>query len=143
MTTKNYTHMDMAGHDFSGQNLEQAVFCNASLRQADFSGAKLRGADMRHANLAGAVLTGADITDVNLHFCTGDGVHIKNIETEDMYPIAYTATHLHVDGQCHLINDWWQFSDREIQTINGDRGLMLWKKWKNSIRSEIERNPAN
>ncbi len=76
-----YSHAQLTGKDFSGQNLQTAEFANANLQLSNFAYADLRGAIfsgsvMTHANLHGADLsygmldqadlTGADLSDVIL-----------------------------------------------------------------------------
>jgi uncharacterized protein YjbI with pentapeptide repeats len=62
------TELDLAGFDFSGVNLREAIlegtsFFRANLSGADLTGAVLAGANLQEANCAGAKFTGADLTE--------------------------------------------------------------------------------
>ncbi|MBW4635406.1 MAG: pentapeptide repeat-containing protein [Iphinoe sp. HA4291-MV1] len=46
---QDYSHRNLRGRSFKGQNLEGANFSYADIRSADFSGANLRGANFSHA----------------------------------------------------------------------------------------------
>lgn len=54
---------ELAGKDFSGQNLQTSEFVNANLEQANFSNTDLRGAVFNGSKMAKANLHGADFTD--------------------------------------------------------------------------------
>jgi uncharacterized protein YjbI with pentapeptide repeats len=67
----NYSHIDLIGRDFSGQNLAGGVFVAAEMRKANFSNADLTNAILTKgvllkANLSGANLTGALVDRVTL-----------------------------------------------------------------------------
>lgn len=66
MITLNLKGANMSGWDFSGRNLEMAIFYDADLRNADFTNANLAGADFRHADISGINFEGANLRGANL-----------------------------------------------------------------------------
>ena len=59
----NYANRDLTGTDFSGQNLEGALFRGANLTNCNFTGAFLM-----YANMRDTIIEGADFTDSYLNF---------------------------------------------------------------------------
>lgn len=54
MTEANYVNKHLVGTDFSGKNLQKALFVNAALSNANLTNADITNADFADANLAGA-----------------------------------------------------------------------------------------
>ena len=73
-------------------------------------------------------LTYANLIGAYLHHCVGNGKEIKTIQT-DSWPIVYTDTDMAIGCQQHAIEDWWNFIDARIATMNED-ALSFWRKWK-------------
>ena len=74
---------DLAGHDFSYQNLRGANFSGVNLKDANFNGADLTGANFSKStkggptNLQGATFKGANLTDANF---TGANLQQANFD---------------------------------------------------------------
>ncbi|PNQ53609.1 pentapeptide repeat-containing protein, partial [Vibrio agarivorans] len=114
-----------------GANLCGANLCGANLGRADLCGADLRRANLRRANLGEiASLWGA----------SGNRFEVKAIQA-DLWPITYTATHLQIGCQLHRLDEWWAFSDDEINVMDAD-ALRWWGIWKPILRKIIETSPA-
>jgi len=101
-------------------------------RRANLEEANLREANLRLANLEGA----------NLEEAIGNRREIKNILIYPAYSITYTATHLVIGCEQHLIEDWRDFTDEEIREMDGGKATNFWSRNKDEIFSIIERNPA-
>jgi len=126
---------DLRGADLSGANLSYANLSGADLRHAYLSGANLRGADLRDANLRGANLSRANLFD-----CTGNSQEIITIQTVQ-YNIVYTNEVIQIDCEQHPISEWWDFTDRQIRSMDPGRSLKWWKTWKPILRSIIDAPP--
>lgn len=71
----NFGHVDLSGHDLSGQNLVWAVFGGANLRGTNFTGALLRAVQLWVADLTGAILNGADVRRAYCSRADLTGIH--------------------------------------------------------------------
>lgn len=128
---------DLSGADLSGADLR-----GADLRGADLRGANLSSADLGGANLSSAYLGGANLCGAGLLSCSGERNRIKSIFVSDVYAITYTSDALQIGCQRHKISDWWEFDDRRIAEMDGNRALKFWREWKDTIRMIIEKSPA-
>jgi hypothetical protein len=97
----------------------------------------LNGADLSEANLRGAKLSGADLTR-----CAGNSQEIKSILILEDYPITYTAEYIQIGCENHLIKEWGDFDDKEIEAMDGDKALKFWRENKDFILQTVERFPA-
>ena len=61
----NLNRVNLTGWDFSGKNLENAIFFGSDLSDANFANANLEGADFRFAILNGANFHQANLVDAN------------------------------------------------------------------------------
>ena len=121
--------------DLSYANLSSADLSSANLSSANLSSANLRRADLRYANLSSADLSSAD-----LRGAIGNLKHIKSLQCEKYY-VTYTANVLQIGCQKHLIEEWQNFDEETIKSM--DRGaLEWWVKWKPIILQIIEISPA-
>lgn len=99
-----------------------ADLCSAALRDADLRDANLRGAAIGGANLLGADLCGADLRDADLPDLT---FVIMGME----YAITITnGEYLKAGGINHKIEDWRQFSKRDIAEMDGIRALKFYPR---------------
>ena len=125
-----------------GLAVRWALNNGASLSGADLRGASLFNANLRGANLSVANLSGASLFDANLSGAMGERKHIKNLQIED-YSIVYTAESLQIGCKRFPISEWWEFTDDQILTMDGNKALEFWRKWKDWLRDLIEvRSPA-
>ncbi|HCF2955926.1 TPA: pentapeptide repeat-containing protein [Pseudomonas aeruginosa] len=157
---------DLSGADLSGANLSYAYLRGANLSGADLSGANLsyaylRGANLSYAYLRGANLSGADLSGANLSYAylrganlsganlsepsSMDGLagnlrEVKSVQA-DIWPVTYTATHMQIGCQLHLIREWWSFNDEEISGMD-PKALAWWAVWKPILMQIIEVSPA-
>ena len=134
------SYANLSGANLRGADLRGASLSYANLSYANLSGANLRGADLSCADLRGADLRGADLTDSRLNWATGNMAEIKTLLLE-VWSITYTAEHLHIGCERHLISDWWDFDDERIARMDS-KALAWWKKWKAFIQHAIELSPA-
>ena len=111
-------------------NLRGANLIDADLINADLRGANLRGADLRGANLIGADLRGANLPDLTFV--------IMGIE----YAITITnGEYLRAGCQNHKIEDWRQFSKRDIAEMDGRRALKFYPRLLDVIDFYISKGP--
>ncbi|MCY1277857.1 Pentapeptide repeats (8 copies) [compost metagenome] len=142
----NLRRANLRGANLSGANLSDAYLSDAYLGGANLRRANLRRANLRDANLSGANLSdaylgGAYLSELtSLWSASGNRAEIKAIQA-DTWDVAYTATHLQIGCQLHLIGEWWAFSDEEIARMDS-RALDWWRIWKPILQQIIETSPA-
>lgn len=89
-----------------------------------------------------ADLRGAILNDANLNGASGNMDQLKSILIET-YPITYTSEILQIGCQKHKIEDWWNFDDEKIISMDGKTTLKFWRNYKELIKMTIELSPAN
>jgi hypothetical protein len=141
----NLSRADLRGADLSDADLSDADLRGADLRGADLRGANLRGANLRganlsDANLSGANLSGANLSDADLRNCIGNMKQIKSLQC-DTWLISYTSTHLNIGCRTHTIEDWFDFSNDEISSMDNE-ALVWWKVWKPILKNIIDVSPG-
>jgi uncharacterized protein YjbI with pentapeptide repeats len=137
---------DLGRANLQGTDLREVSLYGASLQWADLRCADLEGADLRKVDFYEADLRGANLDRTNLQGAdfwdvTGNGKEIKSLRCGG-YPIAYTATHLQIGCEGHPIDDWWEFSDEEIDQMDPGESLEWWREWKPILQQIIEKSPA-
>lgn len=55
---------------------------------------------------------------------------VYNITSNSQYNITILPTTIKIGRKFHKKEDWWNFTDREIIKMTGERGLKWWRKWK-------------
>ena len=150
LSSANLSSANLSSANLSYANLSYADLSSADLRSADLSNSDLRYADLRYANLRGSFLNGSDLRGSDLrgsdmitataNFAIGNMREIKTLLL-DVWPVTYTATHLHIGCERHLITEWWDFDDDRIARMDSN-ALEWWKKWKPVIQQIIEMSPA-
>ena len=115
-----------------GQHGSRADLRDANLYGADLRDSNLSNADLRAANLCGAELYGADLRDANLY-----GADLRDAACPDQtfiimgmeYPITITnGEYLRAGRHNHKIEDWRQFSKRDIAEMDGIRALKFYPR---------------
>ena len=119
---------------------ERANLRSANLRSANLSYADLSYANLSYANLSYADLSYADLITTSANCAIGNMREIKTVLL-DTWSVTYTADHLHIGCERHLITEWWDFDDDRIARMD-IKALGWWKKWKDFIRQAIEMSPA-
>ena len=127
-------------------DLSRADLSRADLSRADLSGADLSGAYLSRAYLSGADLRGAYLSEAILRKMTsmngliGNLREVKSIQL-DVWPVTYTATHMQIGCQQHLISEWWDFDEETISSMDQD-ALAWWVVWKPILQQIIQASPA-
>ena len=150
LRSANLSYANLRSADLSYADLSYASLRSADLSYANLSSADLSYADLRDANLRGSFLNGSDLRGSDLrgsdmitataNFAIGNMREIKTLLL-DVWPVTYTATHLHIGCERHLITEWWDFDDDRIARMDSN-ALEWWKKWKPVIQQIIEMSPA-
>lgn len=126
----------LTGSDFTCSDLAGAGHRNAGMFGTDLTDVDASLADMRGTNLAGARLQGL----AGMWLVTGNRSEIKALQV-DSWDIAYTATHMQIDGELHPLEKRWVFTDEEISNMF----LMApsWRKaWKPILQRIVAASPA-
>lgn len=50
------------------------------------------------------------------------------------YDITITPWHIKIGCQYHAQEAWWNFTDEQIEKIDGDNALSFWKIWKEPLK---------
>ena len=143
-----------------GANLRGANLCGANLSEANLCGANLRGANLREANLCGANLRGANLCGANLseaNLCGANlrgadlcGADLCGADLPDLtfiimgmeYSITITnGEYLQAGCQNHKIEEWRQFSKRDIAEMDGRRALKFYPRLLDVIDFYISKGP--
>ena len=131
---------NLRGADLRCADLRDANLRCADLRGADLRGADLRGADLSDADLRGADLRGADLRDADLR-----GADLPDLTFVIMgmeYAITITnGEYLRAGCQNHKIEDWRQFSKRDIAEMDGRRALKFYPRLLDVIDFYISKGP--
>ena len=137
------------GATLRGANLRGATLSDADLRGADLRGADLRYADLRYADLrddnlrdanlrdadlSGAILRRANLRDADLRYCIGNNNEVKSLQL-GTYLISFCGQTLNIGCQSHTIEDWGNFTDKEISDM--DSNALDWWKLNKSIILEV------
>jgi|GEM_PF-2572276 len=131
---------DLSDANLSDANLSDANLHSANLRCADLRCADLRGANLRGADLHSADLHSADLSDANLSYATGNLEEIRSIHCFERV-ITYSEDRVWIGCQSHTIEEWWQFTDDQINSMSTD-ALGRWTKWKPLLQQIIAAYPA-
>jgi len=110
-----------------------AVKSRADLSGADLSGANLYGANLTGANLTDANLTGANLTGTNLTGAKyGDAsfeLGFKSYYGATYYAMFFDA-HIKIGCKFFTTDEWRNFSDDEIEDLDGNTALTFWRDQK-------------
>lgn len=50
------------------------------------------------------------------------------------YDITITPLHIKIGCQYHAQEAWWNFTDEQIEKMDGDNALSFWKIWKEPLK---------
>ena len=50
------------------------------------------------------------------------------------YNITITPLHIKIGCQYHAQDDWWNFTDEQIEKMDGESALNFWKIWKDPLK---------
>ena len=59
-----------------------------------------------------------------------DVCHISN----RFYDITITPLRIKIGCQCHAQDAWWNFTDKQIEKMDGQNALDFWKIWKEPLK---------
>ena len=91
--------------------------------------------------LVEGILTGANLTNVNLWNCAGNGEGIRNIVSLH-YPVTYTVDRLQIGCKNFGIEEWKEFDDVEIERMDGEVALKFWHDHSQWIFKIIKECPV-
>ena len=104
-----------------GEEGNQADLSSADLSSANLSNADLSNADLRDADLSGADLSNADLAQAILPNSTF-------IIFGEKYFISICGYCVRAGCQCHSVNEWRQFSKRDISDMDGKNSLKFYPR---------------
>ena len=122
LSDANLNGANLNGANLIGANLSDASLRGADLRGADFSDANLRNADLSDADLRGADLSGADLHGANLPEST------FIILGEPYFISIANGDYVRAGCQCHLAENWRQFSKKRITQMDGKKALQFYPR---------------
>lgn len=93
-----YNKEFLAGADFSGKDLTDASFTQATLREANFTGADLRGVSLFGAFLEKANLTSADLRGATLDRARLTRANLTNANLEGAFAFNANFKEAIIDG---------------------------------------------
>jgi hypothetical protein len=105
LTDANLEGTNLRGKDLNVAKLNSANLTKADLRDANLFGANLSGANLSGANLQGTVLNAANLDDITINYCVGDGKRIKSLQV-GFYEVAYTQKYLAIGCTQMTIEEW-------------------------------------
>jgi len=139
-------YADLSSTDLRYANLRYADLSYADLSYADLRYANLSYADLRYANLSSTNLSYATLSYANLRYAKsiwgaiGNMSEVKSIQC-DYWPVTYTAERMQIGCQFHTLEEWWNFGDSEISSMD-PMASSWWKIWKPILKTIIETSPA-
>lgn len=136
----NLWRADLQEANLRGINLREANLQEANLWGANLHEANLRGANLQGVNLWGANLQGVNLQEADLQGAVGNMREVKSIQL-DTYTITYTYDRLQIGCKNYSIDEWFNFTDKEIADM--DKDALEWgNKYKDVIKTIITLSPA-
>ncbi len=152
----------LRGTYLRGANLQEANLRGANLQEADLGGANLQGVYLKRANLERADLHGANLQEADLHGADLQGAYLyranlqeaylqgaiigqdhilsssnfRYFELSDYYCYIFESERglvMKIGCEVHLVEDWKNFTDKEILKMDGQRALSFWHKDKETL----------
>ena len=122
--------------DLSSADLRDADLSNADLSNADLSSAYLSNADLSNANLSNADLSNADLSNADLSNADLRDADLAQailpnstfIIFGEKYFISICGYCVRAGCQCHSVNEWRQFSKRDIFDMDGKNSLKFYPR---------------
>lgn len=164
------TNSNLSEVDFSDGKAESTTFTQCDLSRIGLERTELPDCVFEEANLAGANLVNgnisrtkflnSDLTGVNLsyswmddvtdfygsilqgvNFCCsgGNNYHVKTAQCVPL-SFSYTADSMFLEDDHYTLEQWWSFTDEEIELMPFD--LVWWHDWKPVLKRMIELSPA-
>ena len=59
-----------------------------------------------------------------------------------LYLITILPRHIQIGCQCHTRTAWFNFTDEEIRTMDGEKAVVWWKTWKPILKSICDANAS-
>lgn len=147
MRSRKYSKIKIHGCDLSGLTIkhtpvnmiiDSCLTDNLKFIDSDLSNLEIVNCDLSETEFINCNIVGMVTWDSN-----GDGIYIKTIPIEEhWYHVNYTHTHIQIGCKNYTIEEWEQFDNCEIQSMDGDRALTFWDIYKDYILSEVKNNPA-
>jgi hypothetical protein len=135
LTDANLEGTNLRGKDLGGAKLNDAILTKADLRGAVLVDANLSGANLSGANLQGSILNQANLDDITINYCVGDGKRIKSLQV-GMYEVAYTQKYLAIGCTQLSIEEWRNYIPM------GSHRYEYWKKYSPLLWEIMKQLPA-
>jgi hypothetical protein len=135
LTDADLAGTNLRGTDLGGAKLTSANLTKADLRDANLFGANLRGACLEGANLQGSILNQANLDDITINYCVGDGKRIKSLQV-GMYEVAYTQKYLAIGCTQLSIEEWRNYIPL------GSYRYEYWKRYSPLLWEIMKQLPA-
>lgn len=118
---------------FCGADLTRAQLFKTGFTRADFDGANLRDVSAKWCEFNQAkCMHKASIATAEFIDCVGDGWALKTISGL-RWLVTIWADKMSIGCQSHSIDDWFAFSDDDIEEMDG-YALEWWRKHKEFVR---------
>lgn len=113
------------------------------LLKVKFDSCNLSRADFSHSNLIGASFLNSTLVGTKFHFADLRGCKFSDLSLDtdlvviygtSMWEVFITSKSIQIGCQIHSVEEWEQFSKREIDDMDAI-ALDFWKDWKKPILS--------
>ena len=128
----NLREVNLIGANLIEANLVGAYLYNANLKDANLKNANLSDTNLMSTNLVGTYLYGANLSGAYLTGAVGNNREVKLLQLGKYYTTILVGIKIHIGCECHTIEQWENFTDKEISEMD-DGALDWWKKWKEVI----------
>lgn len=146
LSLSNFTKSTLEGTLFSACDCKKSIFFKTNLNGAkfeycilkfcSFNKASLENSSLIYSDLRGTSLKDVDLDTVNFRCVVGNSKEIKSLQIHN-YQISYSKNILNIGCESHPIQDWIDFSDRQINRMDA-HALTFWKQYKDIILTLVQ-----
>ena len=130
--------IDLSYADLSHTDLSYANLSHTDLSYANLSHTYLSYTDLRYAKLHDTDLSYTDLSYTDLHDAICNNREVKTIQTGKYIVNIINDIDIQIGCKRFSIEDWFDFTDRDILLIDGKGALNWWKKWKPILKAIIK-----